>query len=229
VLPRLPVIGRWSVLGDDERLSPEEREEARAQLLLARYGVVAREVAQGDWATMRHTLLRMEYGGEVVRGYFVAGLSGEQYALAEALTDLDTTSRRAEPHVLVNMIDPANLWGRVFALSRLDGSRVTAPRLPQNWLVFRQGRPRLLAEGYGRELTPLAGWEDVDLPGAIAAFQALMERPILQRPVRRLEITSWNGSPVRGSAIFEPLVAAGFSADGGRLSWDGYPGPRSVR
>jgi len=229
VLPRLPVIGRWSVLGDDERLSPEEREEARAQLLLARYGVVARELARGDWAPMRHTLLRMEYGGEVVRGYFVAGLSGEQYALAEALADLDAPSRRAEPHVLVNMIDPANLWGRIFALSRLDGSRVTAPRLPQNWLVFRQGRPRLLAEAYGRELTPLAGWEDVDLPGTIAALQALMERPILQRPVRRLEITSWNGSPVRGSAIFEALVAAGFSADGGRLSWDGYPGPRSAR
>jgi len=229
VLPRLPVIGRWSVLGDDERLSPDEREEARAQLLLARYGVVARELAQGDWATMRHTLLRMEYGGEVVRGYFVAGLSGEQYALADALADLDAPSRRAEPHVLVNMIDPANLWGRIFALSRLDGSRASAPRLPQNWLVFRQGRPRLLAEGYGRELTPLAGWEDVDLPGVIAALQSLMERPILQRPVRRLEITTWNGGPVRGSAVFEPFVAAGFSADGSKLSWDGYPGPRSVR
>src|SRR5207245_3688204 len=59
VLARLPVIGRWSVLGDDERLSPEEREEARAQLMLARYGVVARELAQGDWTTLRHTLLRM--------------------------------------------------------------------------------------------------------------------------------------------------------------------------
>ena len=117
------MIGRWSVLGDEERLSPDERDEARAQLLLARYGIVARELARGDWATLRHTLLRMEYGGEVVRGYFVQGLSGEQYALADALGDLDTPARRAEPHVLVNMIDPANLWGRVFALSRRDGSR----------------------------------------------------------------------------------------------------------
>src|SRR6266446_103838 len=229
VLRQLPVIGRWSALGDEDRLSPEEYQEARARLLLSRYGVVARELAQGDWSTLRHTLLRMEYGGEIARGYFVAGLSGEQYALADALRDLDAPSRRAEPHVLVNMIDPANLWGRVFALSRRDGARAAAPRLPQNWLVFRQGRPRLLAEGYGRDLTPLAGWEDVDLPGVIAALQSLMERPLLQRPVRRLEISSWDGGPVRGSAIFEPLVAAGFSADGARLSWDGYPGPRSVR
>jgi len=229
LLARLPVIGRWSALGDEERLTPDERDEARAQLLLARYGIVTRELARGDWATLRHTLLRMEYGGEVVRGYFVQGLSGEQYALAEALRDLDTPARRAEPHVLVNMIDPANLWGRIFALSRRDGSRVPAPRLPQNWLVFRQGRPRLLAEGSGRDLTPLAGWEDVDLPGVIAALQSMMERPLTLRPVRRLEIVTWDGHPVRGSPVFEPLVGAGFSADSARLSWDGYPGPRSVR
>src|SRR5206468_4776194 len=37
-LARLPVIGRWSALAEEEGLSPEEREEARAHLLLARYG-----------------------------------------------------------------------------------------------------------------------------------------------------------------------------------------------
>src|SRR2546427_335747 len=75
VLRQLPVIGRWSALGDEDRLSPEEYQEARARLLLSRYGVVARELAQGDWSTLRHTLLRMEYGGEIARGYFVEGLS----------------------------------------------------------------------------------------------------------------------------------------------------------
>src|SRR5206468_128614 len=79
VLRQLPVIGRWSVLSEEDRLSPEDDQEARARLLLSRYGVVARELAQGDWSTLRHTLLRMEYGGEIVRGYFVEGLSGEQY------------------------------------------------------------------------------------------------------------------------------------------------------
>src|SRR5437879_397510 len=91
-LARLPVIGRWSALAEEEGLSPEEREEARAHLLLARYGVLSRELAQGDWSTLRHTLLRMEYGGEVVRGYFVEGLSGEQYALEDTLRELETPS-----------------------------------------------------------------------------------------------------------------------------------------
>src|SRR5213594_954018 len=226
VLRQLPVIGRWSALGDEDRLSPEEYQEARARLLLSRYGVVARELAQGDWSTLRHTLLRMEYGGEIARGYFVEGLSGEQYALADALPDLDTAPRRAEPHALVNIVDPANLWGRVFPLVRRDGSRAAAPRVPQSWLVFRQGRPILVCEGQGRGLTPLAGWEDVDFPGVIGALQSLMHRPLVLRPVRRLEVTAWEGRPVRETEAFSALARAGFTVDGERLSWDGFPGPR---
>src|SRR6058998_1062609 len=226
VLRQLPVIGRWSALGEEDRLSPEEYQEARARLLLSRYGVVARELAQGDWSTLRHTLLRMEYGGEIARGYFVEGLSGEQYALADALPDLDTAPRRAEPHALVNIVDPANLWGRVFPLVRRDGSRAAAPRVPQSWLVFRQGRPILLCEGQGRELTPLAGWQDVDFPGAIGALQSLMQRPLVLRPVRRLDVTTWEGRPVRETEALPGLTRAGFTVDGGRLSWDGFPGPR---
>jgi ATP-dependent Lhr-like helicase len=229
LLAHLPVVGRWSALGDDERLSPEEREEAFAQLLLARYGVLARELAPGDWSTLRHTLLRMEYGGEVVRGYFVEGLSGEQYALEDALGALAVPARRAEPYVLVNMVDPANLWGRIFTLTRLDGTRGAAARIPQSWLVFRQGRPVVLAEGHGRDLTPLAGFEPVDLPGVVRTLQAVMERPFALRPVRRLDVLSWNGHPVRETPAVDVLVAAGFTIDGPRASWDGHPGPRHQR
>ncbi|HBH02954.1 MAG TPA: hypothetical protein DDZ42_13705 [Candidatus Rokubacteria bacterium] len=227
VLGRAPVLGRWSALGEEEPLAPEQRDEAQAHLLLGRWGVLARELAQGDWSRLRHALLRMEYGGEVVRGYFVEGLSGEQYALGDALADLGApAARRAEPHVLVNVTDPANLWGRVFALTGADGARVAAPRIPTSWLVFRAGRPVLLAEGQGRDLTPLAGWEPADLPGVVAALREVMDRPLLLRPVRRLEILTWAGRPVRETEAFAALTGAGFSADGPRLTWDGYPGPR---
>jgi len=229
-LVHLPPVGRWSALADEEPLSPEERDEARAHLLLARYGVVARELARGDWATLRHVLLRMEYGGQVVRGYFVEGLSGEQYALEEALRTLTAPgTRRAEPHVLVNLVDPANVWGRVWPLTRLDGARLSVARLAHAWLILRAGRPVLLAENYGRELTPLSGFEPVDLPGTVRALQALFERPLTQRPVRRLEVLVWDGRPVRETEAFRAFVDAGFSADEARLSWDGFPGPRSAR
>ena len=228
-MPRkLPPVGRWSALAEEEPLSPEERDEARAHLLLARYGVVARELARGDWATLRHVLLRMEYGGEVVRGYFVEGLSGEQYALEDALAELTApAARRAEPHVLVNLVDPANLWGRVWPLSRPDGARLSVARLAHAWLILRAGRPVLLAESYGRELTPLSGFEPVDLPGTIRTLQAMLERPLTLRPVRRLEVLGWDGRPVRETEASRAFIDAGFSVDEARLSWDGYPGPRT--
>ncbi len=211
---QLPVVGRWSALGGDDTLSTDERHEARAQLLLARYGVVARELCRSDWSSLRHALLRMELGGDVLRGYFVEGLSGEQYALADALSDLDRPSRRAEPHVLVNITDPANLWGTVFALTRPDGTRVGTPRVPNAWLVFRDGRPVLLAEHHGRDLTALAGWQPIDLPGAAASVGSLVERPPGLRPVRRLEIATWNGVTIRNTEACPALTAAGFVEDG---------------
>jgi ATP-dependent Lhr-like helicase len=227
--PPSRVLGRWSALAEEQPVSPDERDEARARLLLARHGVVSRELAAGDWASLRHALLRMEYGGEVARGYFVEGLSGEQYALEEALANLASTPRRAEPHVLVNVTDPANLWGRVFALTRPDGSRVTAPRVPQTWLVMRGGRPVLVADGYGRDLSILAGFDSVDLPGVVRALQSVVERPPALRPVRRLEVLTWNGRAARESEVFDALVEAGFTVDGPRLTWDGHQGPRHVR
>jgi ATP-dependent Lhr-like helicase len=216
ILPHLPVVGRWSAFGDDDGLSPDERHEARAHLLLARYGVVARELVRAGWSGLRHALLRMELGGEVVRGYFVDGLSGEQYALRDALPDLDRAARRAEPHVLVNLADPANLWGSVFGLTRPDGTRVSAPRLPHTWLIFRDGRPLLLAERHGQDLTPLSGWEPADFAGAIRALQSLVDRPAALRPVRRLEIATWAGRPARESDARDPLAAAGVAIDGER-------------
>ena len=127
------------------------------------------------------------------------------------------------------MVDPANVWGRIFALSRPDGARVAVARTPQAWLIFRAGRPIVLAEGHGRELSPLAGFEPVDFPGVVRALQSITDRPPLLRSVRRLEIATWNGRPVRETEAFTALTSAGFAADGPRLWWDGHPGPRPAR
>jgi hypothetical protein len=102
-------------------------------------------------------------------------------------------------------------------------------RLPHAWLVVRAGRPVVLAENYGRELTPLAAFEPVDLPGTVRALQTLMERPLTLRPVRRLEVLTWDGRPVSETEALAGFVEAGFTVDGSRLSWDGHPGPRLSR
>ena len=81
-----------------------------------------------------------------------------------------------------------------------------------------------LAEGHGRELTSLSGWEPADLRGVVGALKSVIERPMAYRPVRRLEVLTWDGKPMRETEAVSAFLEAGFTADGPRLSWDGYPG-----
>ena len=92
--------GRWSLLPGAEvlgapaverRLLPgnEELAEAVAWQLLLRWGVVAwelwsRESFRVPWREVVWALRRLEARGVALGGRFVAGLSGEQYALPEA-------------------------------------------------------------------------------------------------------------------------------------------------
>lgn len=221
------LIGRWSALAADEPVSQDEREEAWAHLLLSRYGVLSRELARGiEWARLRSVLTRLEFAGEVVRGYFVQGLSGEQYALESAVEELRAILPRREPALLLNSCDPANLWGHVLPLARRDGSRQPMTRIPSNLLLVRGGSPRLLVEGHGRNLTPLAAFEMEELPELIRVLQDVLKRPPVLRPVRRIEVHTWDGEPVRTSEAAVAFQAAGFYGDGARVLWDGYPGPR---
>ena len=195
---------------EDDTLSPEDRAEARAHLLLARYGVLARELAHGEWSTLRHVLLRMEYGGEIVRGYFVEGLSGEQYALEDALDDLGQPRRRGAAHVLVAAGDPANVWGRVFTLTGAAGARVSPPR-GAGWLVLRDGTPVVVVENHGRDVTTLAGFQPSDVGGVADALAGVLARPAGCRPVRRIEVATWDGGPVAESDAFTALRDAGLA------------------
>jgi ATP-dependent Lhr-like helicase len=227
---RASPLGRWAALPREASgLSPDELAERRAWLLLERHGILTRDLAGGEWPGLRPALTRLEYAAEVERGYFVEGLAGEQYALAEALAELGARPRRREPCVRLSLADPASLWPAVLPLVRPDGSRVPAPRLPQHSVVVRAGRPLLLAESHGRALTPLAGLEPALLPEVLRALVEPWDRPPAQRPVRRLEVREWDGAPVRRAPAAGALLEAGFYADGDRLAFDGFAGPGARR
>src|SRR5439155_1233062 len=90
ILPsRVPEYqGRWSLL-PWSRPAQEEHAVRQAEVLLDRYGIVARELAQGEgwlppWRVLYEVYSRMELAGSVRRGYFVEGLSGAQFATPQA-------------------------------------------------------------------------------------------------------------------------------------------------
>ncbi|MGI4812263.1 MAG: DEAD/DEAH box helicase [Janthinobacterium lividum] len=120
--------------------TPPPTLEHIAWVLLRRYGVVFWHVLEreADWLPAWRELLdvyhRMEARGEIRGGRFVDGLSGEQFALPEAIPLLRETRRRAPDDSLVCIAatDPLNLCGTL-----LPGQKV--PAVVGNRIAFING------------------------------------------------------------------------------------------
>jgi ATP-dependent Lhr-like helicase len=92
---------------------------------------------------------RLEGRGEVRGGRFVSGMSGEQFALAEAVGQLRAVRRQpaAGRLVAVGAADPLNLTGII-----TPGERVAA--VARSRVLYRDGVPVLALER--GEVSPLA-------------------------------------------------------------------------
>jgi ATP-dependent Lhr-like helicase len=134
--------GRWSLLrGPEEAFGTEKSVEAAAWAYLRRYGVVfrrviARECLTVPWRRLAMVYRRLEARGEIRGGRFVSGMSGEQFALPEAVGQLRAV-RRGQPRgqlVSISAADPLNLVGLV-----TPGERI--PALRKNRILFEDGLP----------------------------------------------------------------------------------------
>jgi len=166
------VAGRWSALAADT--SAAARESAlgvHARALLQRYGVVCRRVLAREanvppWRTLVGIYRRLEARGEIRGGRFVAGLSGEQYALPDAVERLREVRRTARDAALVTIsaCDPLNLSGILET-----GERIRATTA--NKIVYRDGVAVAAMEG--DYIRPLGG---IDAADASAVTYALTGR-----------------------------------------------------
>ena len=140
--------GRWSLLRPVEAPAADggAREDAElverlAQQYLRRYGVVFRDLlAREDappWRELVRVYRTLEARGSVRGGRFVAGRSGEQFALPEAVDALRAVRRmprRGAERVEVSAADPLNLVGIL-----TPGPRV--PAQPGGTVVYVDGVP----------------------------------------------------------------------------------------
>ncbi|MCI0408269.1 MAG: hypothetical protein L0191_06860, partial [Acidobacteria bacterium] len=115
--PRPPRDGRpglASVVSDPQR---ESAAEFAARQLLRRYGLMQRRLLEREkipipWRDVVRAYRRLELRGEIRGGRFVAGISGEQYALPEAVELLRSIrNRQGGSPLWVSASDPLNLHG----------------------------------------------------------------------------------------------------------------------
>ena len=141
--------------------SRAEAIEYAARVLLRRYGVVFwRLLAQEPgwlppWRDLLRVYRRLEARGEIRGGRFVAGFSGEQFALPDAVGLMREIRRKPSPGEWVSLsgADPLNLIGIL-----TPGQRLAA--LTANRVVYRDGLPvAALTGGKAQFLTELEGAE----------------------------------------------------------------------
>jgi ATP-dependent helicase Lhr and Lhr-like helicase len=159
--------GRWSLVRRRGTLGPELTEEERAERIarqwLARYGIVSRdwwrrERPSVSWRAIYRELKRLEFRGEIRRGYFVKGLGGAQFAMPDAVEWLRTVARETQEEndfVVMAASDPANVYSLQLELA--DRDPLSRPRGSGAMLVMRGGRVAIAVEARGRRFT-IADW-----------------------------------------------------------------------
>ncbi len=135
--------GRWSLLRGPPALEMAEATVERlAAQYLRRYGVVfrdllARETAPPPWRELLRVYRSLEARGAIRGGRFVAGFTGEQFALPEAVDALRAVRRaprEGAERIEVSAADPLNLVGIL-----TPGARV--PAVLGNRVAFVDGVP----------------------------------------------------------------------------------------
>jgi ATP-dependent Lhr-like helicase len=137
--------GRWSILIAD--VDREEAVETQARALLNRYGVIfrrllTREPNAAPWRELARVYRRLEARGEIRGGRFVTGMSGEQFALPDAVTHLREIRRSPVDSRLtvISACDPLNLIGILTTSDRIRAIAGTR-------IAYRDGIPVAVMEG----------------------------------------------------------------------------------
>jgi len=234
-LPATP-IGRWVLLppageGSGLDVPDDVRLEAIAWMLLRRYGVLARALLALEdlplaWGALYDVCQRLEMQGLILRGYFVEGLEGAQFALPDVPDRLKRAGSAAS--VLLNACDPANIHGSagVKVVKDTTSREVPLSRVPTNWLILHSGVPEVVIELAAGRLTFLSRGAESHALSLLTPFAELCGRPAPQRPFKRAQLSLYGDVPIMGSPAEAPLRALGFQTDGQSLVYAGPVGPQ---
>ena len=223
--------GRWflttafAVAG--KSMGAEERVERQTRLLLKRHGILVKEWYRWEngfepWYKIFQMLKRLEWQGEILRGYFVEGLSGIQFALPEAVSLLESIAREERKPVqtiLLSTMDPALPFGRNTDWNIYDQNKnkMMITRIPGNHLIFISGKAVVYTENYATRLILLDGFKSAALPGAVLQLKNWLLLPAAFRPRKRIEIESINYINAAQSDLADELIKLGFEREDKKL------------
>jgi ATP-dependent Lhr-like helicase len=222
--------GRWfltssfTVMG--KKIPLDEKIERQVRLLLQRHGVLVkefyrRETGFSPWYQLFQVLKKLEWQGEIRRGYFIEGLSGIQYALPEAVELLSSLPDKdlIEESSIISTIDPALPFGGNidWRLTDQEGGKVEIKRASGNHLVFFKEEPVLYSENYGSRLWTLNSFKKQNMEKIVDSLKIWLRLPVRFRPRKKIEIESINGGQATDSDLADIFYSFGFEREGSSI------------
>ena len=223
------LAGRWSLVQRDAA-SDTVRAVALADALLDRHGVVTRgavvaEGIAGGFPALQQVYRGMEDAGRVLRGRFVEGLGGAQFAersSVDRLRDIaeDTTLAALAPAIGLSAVDPANAYGTVLAWP-VHAARQRPVRRAGALVVLAGGALRVyLAQG-GRTLLLYFDGEDPAHADLLAASACALAAALRRGRRQSFTLDRINDAEIGRGPVTEALRTAGFRNAPRGLSWEG--------
>jgi ATP-dependent Lhr-like helicase len=207
--------GRWSLVRVNRVLGPEVDESVWAEMIarqwLERYGVVSREMWRRErptiaWRAIYRELKRLEFRGEVRRGYFVRGLSGAQFAMPEAVELLRAALPADDaPAIVMSLTDPANVYTLPMPQDPARDPFVR-PRSRGALLVTMGGVVVTMIERRGASVVIRPDTSEAIVTKAAEALVAHLG----EQTARDIIVETIDGQPASGSKYLDAFRAAGF-------------------
>ena len=201
------------------------------QAILDRYGLLAPVLSEvrslpGGFSALYQVCRRMEEAGQLTRGVIVDGFGGAQFAPREVIDQLrgfqederdnDDSGQRPPEPVVMDVTDPANLYGTALAWPTTTGDGSGRPiRRMGNLMVQNRGRALVYAAPKGHHLLVFGKPDRGLLEAAFAQLASWLRRG----GQGRILFSDANGRPL---TMREPvgmaLAAAGFTAGPGGMA-----------
>jgi len=214
------LAGRWSRIRRQE-ITPARLGLSLAENLLDRYGVITRgcavsEQIPGGFPALQPVLRGMEDAGRLLRGQFVAGAGGAQFAdqpTIERLRVLADNPETLTEAVALSALDPANPFGAMLSWP-VHASGIRPTRRQGGRVVIAGGALILYLTPAGKELLTFSE-EPARLQTAVAVLGMALKRD----KSASFTLETVDGEPVMQSSLLNALRHAGFSRVPQGFSW----------
>jgi ATP-dependent helicase Lhr and Lhr-like helicase len=217
--------GRWSLLPGAALENPTVHLHAKAESLLARYGLVTREVAEleqipGGFSALYNVYRTMEERGRLQRGYFVADIPAMQFAHGSSVELIRSMKKMpAAPEQLwLSAVDPANPYGALLPWP-VKSAVIKPSRSVGAHVALANGQLLGWLSKSGKSLFTFFPDDDAAKHRLVGCLGALLANYAIAKMASRegLLVEEIDGQLPAHHPLFRGLLSAGFELAGGGL------------